>query len=182
MGAGPAWPPWPERTGPAWGPGGNVTMWQGQTAGPGSAPHPSPHPVSPSGTPPHQRPGPWSPVAPEHFRVKLACLHCGIHIREGWIRCTLVNRSSTMIKTYIPVFRGTLMPGLGGRGLDTRRGPRRAAPLTFSGHAGPSGATRSWLFTLRRLLLQTTSPRAVASPLGKQRAFRLWSVDAPWVC
>ena len=28
-GAGPGWPPWPERTGPAWGPGGNVTMWKG---------------------------------------------------------------------------------------------------------------------------------------------------------
>lgn len=93
--------------------------WQGQTASPGSAPHPSPHPVCPSGTPPHQRPGPWSPVASEHFLVKLARLHCGIHIHEEWIRCTPVNSSSTMIKTYIPVFRGALMLGLGGRGLDT---------------------------------------------------------------
>lgn len=132
-GAGPGWPPWPERTGPAWGPGGNVTMWKGQTASPGSAPYPFPHPVSPAGTPPLQRPGPLSPMG----CVKLAHLHCGIHIHEGWIRCTLVNSSSTMIKTYIPIFRGTLMQGLGGRGLDTWRGPHKAVPLTFSGHTGP---------------------------------------------
>ena len=72
MGAGPGWPPWPERTGPAWGPGGNVMMWKGQTASPGSAPHPSPHPVSPPGTPPRQRSGPVSLMGPEHFRAKLA--------------------------------------------------------------------------------------------------------------
>lgn len=71
-GAGPGWPPWLERTGPAWGPGGNVTTWKGQTASPGSAPHPSPRPVSPPGTPPRQRPGPVSLMGPEHFRVKLA--------------------------------------------------------------------------------------------------------------
>lgn len=96
----------------------------------GAAPHPSPHPASPVGAPP---PGPLSPMG----CVKLAHLHCGIHIHEGWIRRTLVNSSSTMIKTYIPIFRGTLMQGLGGRGLATWRGPHKAVPLTFSGHTGP---------------------------------------------
>ena len=107
-----------------------------QTPSPGSAPHSSPHFISPLVTPPHQRhqrhPSPLSLTAPECFCVK-PYLHCGIKIHKGWINCTLVNSSSTMIKIYIPIFSGTLMQGRGGRCLDMRRGPHETVPLTFSG-------------------------------------------------
>lgn len=55
-----------------------------------------------------------SPIAPECFCVKPSHLHCGIEIHKGWINCTLVNSSSTMIKIYIPIFSSTLVRGWGG--------------------------------------------------------------------
>lgn len=54
-----------------------------------------------------------SPIAPECFRVK-PHLHCGIRIHKGWINCTPVISSSTMIKIYIPIFPGILVQGWGG--------------------------------------------------------------------
>lgn len=113
---------------------GVLMMGMEQLPSPGSAPHSSPHFISPSVTPPHQRHrSPLSPTAPECFCVKPSYLHCGIKIHEGWMNCTLVNSSSTMIKLYIPTFSGTLMQGWGGRRLDARRGPHETVPLTFSG-------------------------------------------------
>lgn len=108
-------------------------MRKAQTPSPGSSPHPAPHSISPLVTPLHQKPGPLSPTVPEYFFVKPSHLHCGIKIHEGWIHCTLVNSSSTMIKTSIPIFSAPWCRGGSGWCLDVWRGPHETIPLPSSG-------------------------------------------------